>query len=70
MYVSGRGDRRYTGAQEGTGGVRSMLPKIIEYKVEGNLLKPLVYVDLSLLIEEYDSFMINIKRVTRKKRGA
>ncbi|WP_158301764.1 hypothetical protein [Paenibacillus mesophilus] len=47
-----------------------MQPRVIEYKVEGNVLTPLVYVDLSLLIEDYDSFMINIKRVNRKKRGA
>ena len=47
-----------------------MLPKVIEYKVEGKVLTPLVYVDLSKLIDEYDSFMINIKQVRRKKRGA
>lgn len=48
-----------------------MIPKVIEYKVVGNVLIPLVYVDLDVLIEDYDSFMINIKQVRRhKKRGA
>jgi len=47
-----------------------MVPKVIEYKVDGNLLIPLVYVDLDMLINDYDTFMINIKRVRRKKRGA
>ncbi|WP_170287170.1 hypothetical protein [Paenibacillus faecis] len=50
-----------------------MLPRVIEYKVDGNLLIPLVYVDMDLLIDDYDSFMINIKQVQRckqKKRGA
>lgn len=44
-----------------------MLPKVIEYKVEGNIITPLVYVDLSVLIDEYDSFMLNVKQVQRKK---
>lgn len=47
-----------------------MLPKIIEYKVAGNVLIPLVFVNLDVLIEDYDSFMINIKQVRHKKRGA
>ncbi|URJ36634.1 hypothetical protein MF625_001053 [Paenibacillus polymyxa] len=49
-----------------------MIPKVIEYKVEGNVLTPLVYVDLDKLIDNYDSFMLNIKQVQRKhkKRGA
>lgn len=50
----------------------AVLPKVIEYKVDGNVLIPLVYVDMDLLINEYDTFMINIKQVRRKqkKRGA
>lgn len=47
-----------------------MVPKEIEYKVDGNLLIPLVYVDLNYLMDNYDSFMVNIKRISRrKKRG-
>ncbi len=49
-----------------------MLPREIEYKVEGNLLIPLVYVDLDSLMDDYDWFTINLKQVRRgkKKRGA
>lgn len=47
-----------------------MIPKVIEYKVEGKVLIPLVYVDMDKLINEYDTFMINVKQVRRKKRGA
>lgn len=49
-----------------------MLPKIIEYKVEGNVLMPLVYVDIDTLIRDYDSYYTGIKQVRRgkRKRGA
>lgn len=48
-----------------------MIPRVIEYKVEGNLLVPLVYVDLDSLMDDYDWFTINLKQVRRKrKRGA
>lgn len=48
-----------------------MLPKVIEYKVDGNVLRPLVYVDLTKLMDEYDMFMIGVKQVQhKKKRGA
>jgi len=47
-----------------------VIPRIIEYKVDGNILTPLVYVDLTELIENYDSVMLNVRRVTKKKRGA
>lgn len=47
-----------------------MKPKIIEYKVAGNVLIPLVYVDIDVLMEHYDSIMINVKQVRSKKRGA
>ncbi len=46
-----------------------MLPKIIEYAVEENVLYPLVYVDLSKLISEYDSIMMSVKQVNRKRRA-
>lgn len=46
-----------------------MLPKIIEYKIEGNVLYPLVYMDLSLLIDNYDSIMMSVKQVRRKRRA-
>ncbi|GLI09941.1 hypothetical protein YDYSG_59740 [Paenibacillus tyrfis] len=46
-----------------------MLPKILEYKIEGNVLYPLVYMDLSLLIDEYDSIMMSVKQVRRKRRA-
>lgn len=46
-----------------------MIPKIIEYKIEGNVLYPLVYMDLSLLIDEYDSIMMSVKQVRRKRRA-
>lgn len=45
-----------------------MLPKVIEYKVEGNLLTPILFVDLGYLIDNYDAFMINIKQVRRGRR--
>ncbi|MDO3678251.1 hypothetical protein [Paenibacillus ehimensis] len=47
-----------------------MIPKIIEYKIEGNVLYPLVYMDLSLLIDDYDSIMLNVKQRVRRKRRA
>lgn len=48
-------------------------PRTIEYKKHGNLLIPLVYVDLDSLMDEYDWFSIGLKQVRRnkqKKRGA
>lgn len=49
-----------------------MIPAIIEYRVEGNVLWPVVYMDMNALIEDYDSYMINLKQVRRgkRKRGA
>ena len=49
-----------------------MIPAVIEYKVQGNVLYPLVYADLSQLMDDYDSYMIGIKQVRRgkRKRGA
>lgn len=49
-----------------------MTPRTIEYKAHGNLLIPLVYVDLDSLMDEYDWFTIGLKQVRRKqkKRGA
>jgi len=47
-----------------------LVPKIIEYTVKGNVLTPLVYVDLNKLIESYDSYMLNVKQVRRGKRRA
>ncbi|MNW38897.1 hypothetical protein D3C74_159750 [compost metagenome] len=50
-----------------------MLPKVIEYQVKGNVLAPLVFMDMSLLMDEYDSIMLNVKQVRhnkQKKRGA
>ncbi len=48
----------------------TLVPKIIEYTVQGNVLTPLVYVDLNKLIGSYDSYMINVKQVRRGKRRA
>ena len=45
-----------------------MLPKVIEYKVDGNLLIPLIYLDLDLLFEHYDSIMVNVKQVRRRRK--
>ncbi len=47
-----------------------MIPKIIEYKIEGNVLYPLVYMDLSRLISDYDSIMIGVKQHVRRKKRA
>lgn len=47
-----------------------MVPRIIEYKVEGNVLFPLVYIDISKLIDDYDSTMLYVKQVRRGKRRA
>ncbi|WP_212938535.1 hypothetical protein [Paenibacillus antibioticophila] len=44
--------------------------KTIEYKSHGNLLIPLVFVDLDSLMDDYDWFNIGLKQVQRKKRGA
>ncbi len=49
-----------------------MLPREIEYKVEGNLLIPFVYVDFDSFMDHYEWFVINYKQVRRgkRKRGA
>ncbi len=47
-----------------------MIPRIIDYAVEGNVLYPYVYLDLDLLIKEYDAIIINTKQVRRGKRRA
>lgn len=46
--------------------------RTIEYKKEGNLLIPLVYVDLDSLMDDYDWFSIGLKQVRckGKRKGA
>jgi hypothetical protein len=52
-----------------------VIPAVIEYYKKGNILFPLVYMDFSELMDNYDSVMINIKQARaknpiKKRRGA